>query len=98
MFIVTLRFSDNKPKAGQFMADHNAWIAKGISDGVFLLVGSLQPQMGGAVIAHGVERSALEARVADDPFVRENVVTADILEISPSKVDPRLDFLLKNAG
>jgi hypothetical protein len=29
-----------------------------------------------------------------DPFVAEGVVTAEILEISPSQADARLDFLL----
>ena len=47
MFIVLLRFSDNKGQAGQFMEGHNEWIKRGFDDGVFLLVGSLQPSMGG---------------------------------------------------
>ncbi|MBP1861994.1 hypothetical protein J2Z75_005525 [Rhizobium herbae] len=29
-----------------------------------------------------------------DPFVEEKVVTAGILEITPTKVDERLEFLL----
>lgn len=94
MFIVFLRFSDNKANAGQFMADHNAWIAKGFDDGIFLVVGTLEPKQGGAIIAHGVDRAAMEARVKDDPFVKENVVTAEIHEISPAKTDPRIDLLL----
>ena len=36
----------------------------------------------------------LQVRVSDDPFVRENVVNAGILEITPSKVDERLKFML----
>jgi hypothetical protein len=31
--------------------------------------------------------------VNGDPFVAEGVVTAEILEITPSKADARLDFL-----
>jgi hypothetical protein len=62
--------------------------------GVFLTVGSLQPGLGGAVVAHGVERAALEARIAEDPFVAEKVVSADILEITPARTDARLAFLM----
>jgi hypothetical protein len=41
MFIVLLRFSDNKHKAAGFMNGHNEWIRRGFDDGVFLMVGSL---------------------------------------------------------
>lgn len=94
MFVVLLTFGANKPKAREFMDAHNAWIKQGLDDGVFLVVGSLQPQRGGAVIAHNTSREELDARVAGDPFVVEGVVTAEILEITPGKTDPRVAFLL----
>ncbi len=76
------------------MDGHNAWIKRGFDDGVFLLVGKLQPDAGGAILTSNEEREALEARVADDPFVAEGVVTAEVLEITPAKTDPRLQFLV----
>ncbi len=94
MFVVLLKFSDNKAKAGQFMAGHNEWIKRGFDDGVFLLVGSLQPNLGGGIVAHNTPLSDLQRRVNTDPFVVENVVQAEILEITPSTTDTRLDFLL----
>jgi uncharacterized protein YciI len=92
MFVVTLKFA-NKAKAPQFMEGHNAWIKQGFEDGVFLLVGGLQPNAGGAVIAHNTARADLEVRVQEDPFVAEGVVSADIQEIAPGRVDDRLAFL-----
>ena len=94
MFVVLLRFSANKGQAGQFMDDHNAWLKRGFDDGMFLLAGSLKPSAGGAILAHATDRDDLEARVNADPFVAEDVVTAEILEISPAKTDDRLAFLL----
>jgi uncharacterized protein YciI len=94
MFIVILRFSDNKAKAGQFMEGHKEWIKHGFDDGVFLLAGSLQPNMGGGVVAHHTSLAELQSRVNADPFVAEKVVTAEILEITPSKADARLNFLV----
>jgi uncharacterized protein YciI len=76
------------------MPAHNEWIKRGFEEGVFLVVGSLQPQLGGAVVAHNATRAELEARVQEDPFVLHDVVQAEVLEISPSKADPRLAFLL----
>jgi uncharacterized protein YciI len=94
MFIVLLKFSDNKGKASQFMEGHKEWIKHGFDDGVFLLVGSLQPNLGGGIVAHNTSLSDLQSRVNTDPFVAEKVVKADILEITPSKADARLNFLL----
>lgn len=93
MFVVTLKFSANKAQAPQFMEGHNAWIKRGFDDGVFLLTGSLQPGVGGAVLAHGASRAELEARMQEDPFVAEGVVTAELLEIAPGRTDERLAFL-----
>ncbi len=94
MFFVLLKFSRNKAQAGQFMKGHNEWIKRGFDDGVFLLVGSLQPSMGGGILAHNTSLPELQSRVNDDPFVAENVVSAEILEIVPSRTDERLKFLL----
>ncbi len=85
MFIVLLKFSDNKDQAGQFMEGHKEWIKRGFDDGVFLLAGSLQPKLGGALVAHNTSLPDLQSRVNNDPFVVENVVDAEILEITPSK-------------
>ena len=94
MFIVFLRFSDNKGQAGQFMEGHKSWIQRGFDEGVFLVAGSLQPNLGGGIVAYGTSLADLQSRVNDDPFVAENVVTAEILEITPSRTDDRLSFLL----
>lgn len=94
MFIVTLKFSDNKANAGQFMEGHKEWVKRGFDDGVFLLTGSLQPNLGGAIMAHNTSLSELQSRLNMDPFTAEGVVKAEILEITPSKADERLGFLL----
>lgn len=94
MFVVLLRFSDNKPAAGQHMAGHQEWIERGLDDGVFLLVGSIQPGLGGAVLAHRTSREELQKRVDEDPFVAQDVVTAEVIEIAPGMADERLSFLL----
>lgn len=94
MFVVLLRFSAQKERAAAFMEAHKLWIKQGFDDGCFLLTGSLASQGGGAVIAHGLSRTELEARLEADPFVREGIVTAEIVEITPSRVVPPLDALL----
>ena len=94
MFMIRLKFSANKAQAGQFLEGHKDWLKRGFDDGVFLLAGSLQPNKGGGIVAHDVSLSALQRRVAEDPFVAEDVVSVEILEIEPSRADDRLGFLL----
>lgn len=93
MFVVLLKFSTNRAAARVHMEGHNAWLQRGFEAGVFLLAGSIQPGAGGALLAHGSTRAELEARVAEDPFVAASVVSAEILEIAPSRADASLDFL-----
>lgn len=98
MFIVFLRFSARRDQAGQLMQAHKDWLKRGFDDGIFLLAGSLQPQAGGTILASGITLAQLEERVSSDPFVAEDVVQAEIVAVTPSKVDPRLEFLLADMG
>lgn len=92
MFVVILRFAD-KSKAPPLMEAHNAWIRQGFEDGVFVLVGSLQPAAGGAILAYGLSRAEVEQRVGEDPFVARGVVDPEILEIEPARTVEHLAFL-----
>lgn len=93
MFVVLLRLSAARDRAAQHMESHNVWLRRGFEDGVFLLAGGLQPAAGGGILAHNTSLADLQARVRQDPFVAEDVVSAEILEIRPVRTDGRLDFL-----
>lgn len=93
-FIIILKFSKNKSLASAFVEGHNQWIRRGFDEGVFLMVGSLKPGVGGAIIASGVSLESIEHRVNEDPFVAENIVVAEILEIEPRQAHEHLQFLL----
>ena len=95
MFIVFLKFADNRDQVGQFMQDHNAWLERGFDDGVFLVAGSLQPNPGGGIVCHDTTLDELNDRIDNDPFVAHKVVTAEIVELTPAVADERLKFLLE---
>ena len=96
MFIVLLKFSKNREQAGEFKEGHMKWLKQGFDDGIFLLAGSIKPSLGGAIIAHNTSLPELNKRVDADPFVIEKIVTAEIVEIEPAKMDQRLNFLQKD--
>ena len=93
MFIILLKFSTNRDKTGEFLDGHKAWLKQGFDDGIFILAGSLQPGLGGGILASGIARDDLAALVNEDPFVAQDVVTAEIIEMTPSMADDRLKFL-----
>lgn len=95
MFVVLLKFSTNKANASQFMDSHNSWLKDGFAKGTFLLAGTIQPKLGGAILAHNATLEQILAIVKEDPFVFEGVVTAEIIEVTPSKAAPQMDFLLQ---
>jgi uncharacterized protein YciI len=94
MFVLLLEFAAQRGRASELMDGHKAWIQRGFDDGVFLLAGTLQPQRGGAIVAHNTSLAALQGRVADDPFVAHGVVSAQVLEVTPSRTDERLKAFL----
>jgi uncharacterized protein YciI len=93
MFVIFLRFAENKHLAGDHMEGHNDWIRRGVDDAVFLLVGSVSGGQGGAIVAHGATRAEIEKRLAADPFVTKRIVVPEVIEIEPNTVDHRLAFV-----
>ena len=93
MFIVLLEFSGNKAAASDHMAGHKAWLDRGFEDGTFVLAGSLGGKAGGGLLADTDDRAALDALIAEDPFVVHDVVRPTVHEIAPNRTDDRLSFL-----
>lgn len=98
MYIVFLKFGPHRALAGQWMAEHMQWLQQGMDEGVFGLAGSLDDKQGGALLAVHMERGMLEQRIAQDPFVRHGVVTADIIALAPTLVAPALAAWLDNSA
>ena len=98
MHIILLKFTDNRHNAAQHLPGHKAWLARGLEDGMFLMAGNLGSNLGGAILAHDTSLAAIQGRVSEDPFVRENVVTAEVLEFSPSVANKDFQFILKQQG
>lgn len=96
MHIVFLKLTDKRTKAPEFMTAHQAWIKQGVADGVFQLVGSLQPNLGGCIIANDIDKQDLEIRLNQDPFVIEDIVTTEIYEVSPAITTENLKSLMEN--
>lgn len=95
MYIILLKFSENKNLAPEYMTAHKEWIETGYDQGKFLLVASIQPSSGGAIIATGSSLKEILELVELDPFVINKVVKPEVIEISPSSTSKQLAFLME---
>lgn len=93
MFIVSLKFTTNRSQAGQHMQAHKDWLDRSFADGVFLVSGSIQPNLGGVIVAHGTTLPSckrwLRMTRSSRP-ARQCRVWRDY----PSRADERLAFLV----
>lgn len=94
LYIIFLRFTENKEQAPQFMKDHLEWIEKGLDDNIFLLAGGLLPNLGGTILAHNSPKLDLIKRMDTDPFVKEKIVSYEVFEVSPTKIHSSLKTIL----
>jgi uncharacterized protein YciI len=96
MFIILLKFSKNRDRASDYMDAHKKWLKQGFDDGVFFMAGSINPQLGGAILAKNISHETIVARVQLDPFVVENIVDAEVLEINPSRMSERFSHFFES--
>ncbi len=93
MFIILLKPGQNRVHAASFMEGHKSWLEQGMEEGTFLLWGSMK-QGGGAILAAAGDLDALKARLDMDPFVAEQIVSVEIIELAPARAVEQLSFLL----
>ena len=85
MYIILLRFTENRAALARHLDAHKAWLAAGFDEGAFLAAGSIGPNVGGCVLARGASREQVLERVNRDPFVKEAIVSAEVLEYEPTR-------------
>ena len=89
MYSVLLRPVDGARPVPDQVALHKSWLEAGMAEGIFMLWGSLDSG-GGAILARAESRTVLEERIAADPFVQGSIVSAEILQLTPARVEPQL--------
>jgi uncharacterized protein YciI len=97
VYIVFLKFAQNRARAGELMAEHNQWLADGFASGAFVVAGSLDNAQGGVLIARDMDQAVLLERVRQDPFVVHGVVAAEVHGFKPSRLADGLASVLQQS-
>lgn len=93
MFVITLSYLVNIEQIDEAMPAHREWLDAQYEDGVFLASGAQVPRKGGVILAAGLPRLELEARLSLDPFQQKNLVAYEVVEFVPRAVRPGLEAL-----
>ncbi|MFC0598673.1 YciI family protein [Streptomyces palmae] len=95
LHLLSLHYTGSEQAVEPFIRDHVAYLERHHKEGTFLVSGQTVPaSIGGAIIARGVDRLAIERIAAADPFVTNGVATYSITTITPGRTHPELASLL----
>lgn len=98
MYIVLFKFTPLREQAAASMSAHTAWLRRHIDAGTILIAGSLDAGQGGALIVAPIARHALDACLAQDPFVALGIVRPEVRAIQPSGMAAGFASLLQAAA
>ena len=73
---------------------HSEFLNTYLESGKFILTGGLTDRPAGMVLANVASRDELQAMLAEDPFVREQVAEYEIIEFKPSRYHESLASLI----
>lgn len=91
MFVVTLTYLTDLDRVDEALPDHLTWLDRQYADGVFLASGRRVPRTGGVILAAGVDRAELDARLATDPFAERCLAGYEVTEFVASRVADGLE-------
>jgi uncharacterized protein YciI len=98
MYLLLSTYHASLDTMDALLPEHRTYLDHYRDDGVFLLWGRRVPRTGGVIVAHGVDRARIDTIVAEDPFVRANTATYQVIEIQPTGGLPELTALLNETS
>ena len=97
LFVIDLDYTVPFEQIEPLLGPHMAFVAQAYQQGHFLLSGPKEPRTGGIVLAQAPNLETLQALLAQDPFITENVVQLTISSFQPSNMAPALRDVLLGA-
>jgi uncharacterized protein YciI len=85
MYLLLSRYLKSTEEVDRFIPEHRAFLERYYDSGLFIVSGPLQPRTGGVILTVDAPRETIEAALAQDPFVRENISEYQILEFAATK-------------
>lgn len=85
MFLLLSRYLKPVEEIDRVLPEHRAFLDRYYKSGLFIVSGPLNPRTGGVILTADAPRAAIDAALAEDPFVREGISEYEIVEFSATK-------------
>ncbi len=95
MFIIELVYKADLSAIDAAMRPHMAYLKKHYAAGTFVVSGRKIPRDGGIIVAAGKTRAEIEAIANDDPFVKQGLADARIIEFRASQHADDIDARIR---
>jgi uncharacterized protein YciI len=86
LFVVLVHYTAELAAVDAVRPAHFEHLERHAREGVFRAWGRRDPPTGGVLVAVAPDRAALEAILAEDPYVRAGVARAEIVAFNPANV------------
>jgi uncharacterized protein YciI len=95
LHVLILRYTVPEAEAEPHVPGHVDFLQRHHADGTFVFSGQTVPrEIGGVILATGLDRSAVEKITAADPLVAAGVGSYEIITVTPDRVHPDLAEVL----
>lgn len=85
MFLLLSRYLKPTEEVDRFIPEHRAFLDRYYDSGLFIVSGPQEPRVGGVIVTVDAPREAIDAALAEDPFVRERISEYEIIEFTATK-------------
>jgi uncharacterized protein YciI len=85
MFVLLSRYLKPLEEIDKVVGEHRAFLEKHYASGDLLISGPQNPRTGGVIVTKEMTREAVEAMLAQDPFVREGCSEYQLIEFNPTR-------------
>lgn len=93
MFALIVRYTVPEERVAPHRDPHVAWVGRHLEAGRLVVTARGVPPVGGLLLATG-DRAAVDAMLAEDPFVTAGVAEYEVLELEVRRTAPGLEGLI----
>ncbi len=84
MFIAILTYKKPLSEVDRFLTAHREYLAKHYAAGDFIASGPQSPRVGGVIMMKAESSEAVNAIIAEDPFLINGIADYQIVEFTPT--------------
>ena len=90
MFLLLSRYVKPLDEVDRWLPEHRAFLDRHYAAGHFIVSGPQEPRAGGVILVADMDRTKVEAILAEDPFAREGLAQYEIIAFRGTKSHPAL--------